>query len=172
NPLFDLFEAVSSGRTRLGVVTGGEAKYRELRAKILGVAVSNTEQGEDTPPPDVHHPTPDPFATAAEAQAGIMMPVELFAVIESALRHHRGLGVEEHRDHIAALYHEFSRIAADNPHAWSREVVPAADIRNPSERNALLAFPYTKRHNSQRNVNQAVAIMVCTAATARELGID
>ncbi|TNF35909.1 MAG: hypothetical protein EP312_02630 [Gammaproteobacteria bacterium] len=172
NPLFDLFEAVASGKTRLGVVTGGEAKYRELRAKIEGVTVSNTEQGEDTPAPDIYHPTPDPFATPAEAQAGVFMPVELFAVMESAWRHHQGLSIEAHRDKVAALYHEFSKVAAKNPHAWSQEVVPAEEIRNPVGKNAMLAFPYTKKHNSQWNVNQAVAIMVCTVATARELGID
>src|SRR5690606_12058892 len=73
---------------------------------------------------------------------------------------------------IASLYSDFSKIAAKNPHAWSQDVIPAEEIRNPVGKNAMLAFPYTKKHNSQWNVNQAVAIMVCTVATARELGID
>jgi acetyl-CoA C-acetyltransferase len=63
NPLFDLLEAIKSGKQSMGVVTGGEAKFRELRAKITGVAVSNTVQGDDTPVPDIYYPTPDPFAT-------------------------------------------------------------------------------------------------------------
>ncbi len=171
-PLFDLFAAIQSGDCSIGVVTGGEAKFRELRARITGVPVSNTVQPENTPPPDVYHPTPDPFTTEAETRAGLMMPVELFAVIESALRHQQGLGIEEHRDRIAELYSQFSAIAANNPHAWSREVVPAAQIRNPGGRNSMLAFPYTKKHNSQWNVNQAVAILVCSAAKARQLGLD
>jgi acetyl-CoA C-acetyltransferase len=172
NPLFDVFEAITSGKQQMGVVTGGEAKFRELRAKITGVAVSNTVQGDDTPAPDVYHPTPDPFATEAESTAGIFMPVELFAIIESALRYHKGLGVEEHRDTVAQLYSGFSEIAAKNPHAWSREVVSANDIRNAVGKNAMLAFPYTKKHNSQWNVNQAVAIIVCSARKAQELGLD
>src|SRR5262249_36633179 len=40
-----------------------------------------------------------------------------------------------------------------------------------SPRNAMLAFPYTKRHSSQWNVNQAVAILVCSAARATQLGL-
>lgn len=171
-PLFNLFDAIAAGEQQIGVVTGGEAKYRELRAKIAGVAVSNTAQGDDTPPPDVYHPTPDPFATDVEAQAGIMMPVELFAVIESAIRHSRGLTPDQHRDEIAALYSSFSEIAANNPHAWSRDIVPADEIRNAGGKNAMLAFPYTKKHNSQWNVNQAVAIIVCSYGKARELGLD
>ena len=35
----------------------------------------------------------------------------------------------------------------------------------------MLAFPYTKRHSSQWNVNQAVAILVCSAARAGQLGL-
>ena len=129
-PLFNLFEAIRNGEQQLGVVTGGEAKYRELRAKIAGVPLSNTQQGDDTPAPDVYHPTPDPFATDVEATAGIFMPVELFAVIESAIRHAQGLSPAQHRDKIAALYSQFSEIASRNPHAWSRDVVPADEIRN------------------------------------------
>ncbi len=172
NPLFDLFDAITAGETSIGVVTGGEAKFRELRAKITGVEVSNTEQPEGTPEPDVYHPTPDPFATKIESDAGIFMPGELFAVIESSLRAKKGLGVEEHRDHIANLYSGFSEIASKNPHAWSQEVIPAEDIRNPVGKNAMLNFPYTKKHNAQWNVNQSVAIMVCSHAKAEELGLD
>jgi len=36
----------------------------------------------------------------------------------------------------------------------------------------MLAFPYTKRHSSQWNVNQAVAILVCSAARAAQLGLE
>ena len=36
----------------------------------------------------------------------------------------------------------------------------------------MLAFPYTKKHNSQWNVNQAVAIIVCSYAKAKEMKLD
>ncbi len=172
NPLFDLLEAIKAGKQSIGVVTGGEAKFRELRAKITGVAVSNTVQGDDTPAPDIYYPTPDPFATQVESDSGIFMPGELFAVIESALRHHQGLGVEEHRDMLGELYHNFSEIASKNPHAWSQEVVPAEEIRNAVGKNTMLNFPYTKKHNSQWNVNQAVAIIVSSYEKAKALGLD
>jgi acetyl-CoA C-acetyltransferase len=172
SPLFELCAAIREGEQQLGVVTGGEAKFRELRAKITGQTVANTREAADTPPPDVFHSVPDPFSSDVETRAGIMLPVEYFAVIESALRHAEGLGIEEHRDRIAALYGEFSRVAARNPHAWSREEVPAAAIRNASASNAMIAFPYTKRVTSQWNVNQAAAVLVCSVAKARALGLD
>ena len=171
-PLFELCQAIACSEQQLGVVTGGEAKFRELRSTITGQSISNTRQPADTPVPDIHHTSSDPFASELEAQAGIFMPVELFAIIESALRFHKGLGIEAHRDSIAKLYSGFSDIAADNPHAWKQESVSAEAIRNPGGKNAMLAFPYTKRHNTQWNVNQAVAIIVCSVAKAEELGLD
>jgi acetyl-CoA C-acetyltransferase len=169
--LSDLCRAIAAGRQHVGVITGGEAKFRELRAAITARPVASTEQPEDTPPPDVHHTSSDPWVSDLETRAGLAGPVELFAMMESALRHADGLEVEGHRDRIAELYSRFSEVAAGNPHAWRRETVSSREIRDPSPRNAMLAFPYTKRHCSQWNVNQAVAILVCSAARARELGL-
>jgi len=169
--LSDLCRAIAAGEQHLGVITGGEAKFRELRAGITGRPVANTEQPEGTPPPDVHHTSSDPWASDLEARAGLSSPVELFAIIESALRCQQGVDVEEHRDRIAQLYSRFSEVAARNPHAWRREPVSPRAIRDPSPRNAMLAFPYTKRHSSQWNVNQAVAIFVCSVARAARLGL-
>jgi acetyl-CoA C-acetyltransferase len=170
--LFDLCNAIAEGTQDIGVVVGGEAKYRELRAKIAGQQITNTVQGDETPAPDEYKGIPDPFATEAEASAGIFMPVELFSVIESAIRASQGLSHEAHRDALGKLYAQFSRVAANNPRAWVRDVASAADIRNATDKNAMLAYPYTKKFNSQWNVNQAAAIIVCSAGKARQLGLD
>jgi acetyl-CoA C-acetyltransferase len=169
--LSDLCRAIAAGEQHVGVVTGGEAKFRDLRAAITGRSVSSTDQSEDTPPPDVHHTSSDPWASDLESRAGLAGPVELFAIMESALRHEQGLAVEAHRDRIAQLYSRFSEVAAANPHAWRREALVPQAIRDPSPKNAMLAFPYTKRHSSQWNVNQAVAIIVSSAARATQLGL-
>ena len=170
--LSDLCRAIAAGEQHLGVVTGGEAQFRELRSMITQRPVSDTQQPEDTAPPDVHHTSQDPFCSDLEAQRGLHLPVEFFAIIESALRYDQGLGIEEHRDRIARLYSSFSEIAAANPHAWRREPMSAEEIRNATPKNAMLAFPYTKRHCTQWNVNRAVAIIVCSAGKAQQLGLD
>jgi acetyl-CoA C-acetyltransferase len=167
----DLCRAIVAGEQQVGVVVGGEAKFRDLRAAILGRPVAVTEQPEGTPPPHVHLTSSDPWASILESRAGLATPVELFSIIESALRHADGVGVETHRDRVARLYSRFSEVAAANPRAWRRDALAAADIRDASPRNAMLAFPYTKRHSSQWNVNQAVAILVCSAARATALGL-
>lgn len=171
-PFDDLCRAIAGGRQELGVVTGGEAQYRALRAMSARQPAPETEQPEDTPPPDLHLKSPDLFCSDLEGQRGLSTPVELFAVIESALRHAQGLDLDAHRDRIADLYSGFSAVAAENPHAWRREIVPPEQIRDPIGRNAMLAFPYTKRHCTQWNVNRGVAILVASAAKAERLGLD
>jgi acetyl-CoA C-acetyltransferase len=168
----ELCRAIAAGEQEIGIVTGGEAQFRELRSMITGQPVADTEEPEDAAAPDVHLTSPDPFCADLEGQRGIQSPIEYFAIIESALRHHQGLGVEEHRDRLAALYAGFSRVAAENPHAWRREPLGAEEIRDAAPGNAMLAFPYTKRHCSAWNVNQAVALVVCSEAKAERLGLD
>ncbi len=170
--LSDLCRAIAAGEQQVGVVTGGEAQFRELRSMITRQPVADTAQAEDTPAPDVHHTSPDPFCSDLESRRGLHLPAEFFAMIESALRYEQGLGIEEHRDRLANLYSSFSEVAAANPHAWRREPMRAEEIRNPAAKNAMLAFPYTKRHCSQWNVNRAVAIIVCSARKAEEWGLN
>jgi acetyl-CoA C-acetyltransferase len=169
-PFDDLCRSIAAGEQEIGLVAGGEAKYRALRSTITQTPVADTEQ-DDSTQPDVRHTSPDPVCSDLEGARGLQSPTALFAVIESALRHQQGLSVEEHRDALARLYSDLSKVAASNPHAWSREVVPASDIRDASARNAMQAFPYTARHCSQWNVNQAVAIVVCSARKAEQLAL-
>jgi acetyl-CoA C-acetyltransferase len=76
------------------------------------------------------------------------MPVGYYAMIESAWRAARGWSVDEHRDRMAAMYSRFSEIAQQNPHAWKRARVAPDTIRNAAAGNPMLAFPYTKLHNT------------------------
>lgn len=170
--LSELCRAIAAGEQQLGVITAGEAQYRALRSMSTQQPAPETEQSEETPPPDVFLASRDPFCSDLEGQRGLNMPVELFAIIESSLRHAQGLDIETHRDRLAQLYSGFSEIAAANPHAWRREPMPADEIRNATGKNAMLAFPYTKRHCTQWNVNHGVAIIVCALGKAEQLGLD
>jgi acetyl-CoA C-acetyltransferase len=170
--LSDLCESIAAGKQQLGVVTGGEAKFRELRSTITQQPVSETYQGDGTPLPDLRLTSLDPFCSDLESRRGFSSATDMFAVVESALRHAEGLGIEEHRDRVARLYSSFSEVAAGNPHAWKQEPLAPEAIRDPSAKNAMQAFPYTKLHCSQWNVNQGVAILVCSAGKAREMGLD
>jgi acetyl-CoA C-acetyltransferase len=163
-------QQISDGAASVVLVTGAESKYRSLRAKIAGGAAFETVQ-EAIEPDITLEPTAELWSEV-ESATGLGMPVGYYAIIDSAIRYKRGQSVDQHRDEMARMYARFSDVAADNPDAWSDEPVQAAFIREHSKANRMLAFPYTKLHNSQWNVDQAAGLIFCSAKVATELGID
>lgn len=159
---------IAERRADVCVVVGGEAKYRSLRAKITGgEAPLRKAPGV---PDEVLRPGAD-IIHPLEIRSGLGFPVKQFAMVENALRIAEGQEIGAHRDEVAALWAGMSEVAAKNPDAWNGEAVSPAAIRNASVRNRMLAFPYTKLHNSQWNVDQAAALIFCAAETAQALGI-
>ena len=161
--------AIASGERDIVLVTGAEAKYRNLRGRIAGVEASET--GQDGVEPDIALRPDAELFSPLEQEAGLVMPVGLYAIMDSALRCAQGLGVDRHRDQMADMYMRFSQIASANEDAWAREPATAAFIREPSTRNRMLAFPYTKLHNSHWNVDQGAGLILCSVGVAEELGI-
>jgi acetyl-CoA C-acetyltransferase len=164
--LSDACRAIAAGEEAIALVTGGEAKYRELRGRIAGAPVSETPQTDAVP--DAKLAPAEPIFHDLEGERGLMLPVRAFAVMDSALRFSEGVGVEDHRDEIARLWSDCSKIAAANPHAWKRTPVSFEEIRTVSSKNRMLAFPYARLHNSDWNVDQAAGLVLCSVAKARE----
>lgn len=165
----DACRRIAEGEVDVALVIGAEARYRALRARILGVGAPESPLGGE---PDELWEFSGTLVLESEVRGGLgPMPVGYYAIIESALRAAEGLTVDAHRDRLAALYSRFSEIATDNPHAWKRDAVPADFIRDASEKNPMLAFPYTKLHNSSWNVDQATALLLCSAEAAERAGV-
>jgi acetyl-CoA C-acetyltransferase len=161
---------IMAGEAKVVLVTGGEARYRALCAGKAGVETIETSQPEIEP--DVTLRPQDEMWSSVETDSGLGMPVGYYAILDSALRYKQGLSLAQHRDQMAEMYSRLSAIAADNPDAWSDQAVSALQIREHSAANRMLAFPYTKLHNSQWNVDQAAGLILCSAGVAEELGID
>ncbi len=162
-------QRIQSGESQVVFVTGGEARYRAQCASRADVEATEVEQ-LNAQPDEVLLPE-DELWSEVEAASGLGMPVGYYAIMDSALRHKQGLSVAEHRDEMAQMYAQFSEIAADNPEAWSDTPVTSSHIREHSAKNRMLAFPYTKLHNSQWTVDQAAGLILCSVQTAQQLGI-
>ncbi len=162
-------QRILDGEAQVVLVTGGEARYRELCAGKAGTTARETSQVDVQP--DITLQPEDEMWSQLESDSGLGMPVGYYAIMDSALRYKQGLTVDQHRDQMADMYAGLSEIAAGNPDAWSDGAVSAAHIREHSAANRMLAFPYTKLHNSQWNVDQAAGLILCCAGLAQELGI-
>jgi len=129
---------IARGEHQMAVVAGGEAKYRDLRAFLGGIEVSET--ANDAVPDVTMEPDAKLYHDLEVAALG-HTPVGYYAIIENSFRAARAWSVEEHRDRLAQLYSRFSEIAAQNPHAWKRQYIAPEAIRNASSDNNMLAFP-------------------------------
>jgi acetyl-CoA C-acetyltransferase len=161
--------AIAAGEADVVLVAGGEARYRAQRAQLEGVPLRDTEQRADCEPDRVHRPHAD-VLPPIEVERGLQMPVSQYAVIENALRAATGQSLDEHRREVDALWAGTSAAAVANPSAWSRELRSPASLAV-GPKNRMLAFPYTKLHNSQWNVDQAAGLVLCAEEVAERFGV-
>jgi acetyl-CoA C-acetyltransferase len=157
--------AIANGDLDVAIVVGGEAKFRDLRSRITGTAVTDTAQADDVSA-DEHIVPADEIIPAAERAAGFMSAPLMYSALETALRTSLGETVAENARATAKLWSGFSRVAAANPDAWRRDPVTPEFLEHPSAQNPMLAAPYTKWHCSQWNVDQAAGFVLCSTEAA------
>ena len=107
----------------------------------------------------------------AEERIGLLLPSHVYPMFEQALRIANNESSDEHRKRIGELWARFSAVAADNPHAWSREALPAEQIWQPGPDNRMISWPYPKLMNSNNMVDQAAVVVLCSAEKAAYLQI-
>ncbi|WP_299323019.1 acetyl-CoA acetyltransferase [Parasphingopyxis sp.] len=102
---------------------------------------------------------------------GLVTPISLYALFENARRAERGMGLDAYRQEIGELFAPFSQVAARNPYAAAPVARTAEELATVTERNRIVAEPYTRMTVARDQVNQAAAILIASAARARELGV-
>lgn len=162
-------EALSGGLSDVAVVVGGEARRweRDQGGGRTGVGLPETTGA----PADVVHRRTGPLLEPIEVAHRLWEPVQQYAMIDNALRAHEHQTVDEQRADVASLWEGFNRVARDNPSAAFPAPMDAGQIATPSAGNRPMAFPYNKWHASQWTVNQAAALLLCTAEMAGRFGV-
>jgi acetyl-CoA C-acetyltransferase len=107
----------------------------------------------------------------AEKAVGLIAPLHVYALLETAVRAGRGVDRAEHLKDIAALWSRFSSVAAQNPFAWHPRSHTPDEIAGALEGNRLVSEPYTKLLTANIQVDQAAALILCSARAAQEAGV-
>jgi acetyl-CoA C-acetyltransferase len=162
-------QLIADGQLDVALVVGGEAKYRDLRAAITGTTLERPTRDEE-PPDEVLAPH-GRIISPGEIEAGLVNAPSQYALIENARRHADGQSLAEHAATVAELWARFNAVARRNAEAWNPAPMTADEIRTPGPANRPIAFPYNKWHNSQWNVDQAAAVIVCAAEVAEAHGV-
>ncbi len=150
------------------ILTGAECGYSFLKARKVGVKL-DWQSAAGTP--DRLIGEDKPMQHEAERIAGLGKPIQMYPMFENALRFARGESVDAHITRVSELWARFAAVAAGNPNAWIRDGLTAEAIRTPSRSNRPVSFPYPKLMNSNNNVDQAAALILCSTDAARRLGI-
>lgn len=161
---------IQAGRSDVVLVAGAETWRTRTRLRASGAKPDWTSQAESVPMADgVDDGVP--MAGPAEIRIHLDRPAYVYPMFEQALRIAAGETPEEHRRRIGELWSQFSGVAAKNPHAWSREPLAPHQIWQPSPRNRMISWPYTKLMNSNNMVDQGAALVLTSAAKAVYLQI-
>jgi acetyl-CoA C-acetyltransferase len=161
---------IAAGELDLAILTGAEAWRTRMRARRAGAELVWSKLPEDAQPTVTLGEDLD-MAMPAERDRGIVMPVQVYPMFETALRAAAGRSPEEHLVQVSELWARFSGVAAANPFAWTREPLTAEAIRTPSAGNRMIGLPYTKVMNSNNDVDQGAALVLCSAERATALGV-
>ncbi|MEM8697170.1 MAG: acetyl-CoA acetyltransferase [Pseudomonadota bacterium] len=102
---------------------------------------------------------------------GLVTPISLYALFENARRAERGMGLDAYRREIGELFAPFSHVAAGNPYAAAPVARTAEELAVVTERNRIVAEPYTRMTVARDQVNQAAAILIASVGQARALGV-
>jgi len=164
---------ILAGELDAVLCVGGEAFRTRMRARRHDVHLEWPKVSADVlerEPPEIWGKDLT-MNSPHESDLGLVMPVQVYPMFETAIRAARGVSPEEHLADVAAMWSRFSAVAADNPHAWIRHAMTAEEITTPTERNRMVGYPYTKVMNSNNDVDMAAAVIVCSAQRANDLGV-
>ncbi|MEY2431853.1 MAG: acetyl-CoA C-acetyltransferase [Acidimicrobiaceae bacterium] len=161
---------IAAGRNDVVLVAGAEAWRTRMAFRATGDRPEWTVQDESVPEAQL---IGDEFTMThpAEMSRGIIMPVQVYPMFEQALRAAAGRSIEEHLVRISELWSRFSAVAAKNPNAWSQRAYTPEEIRTPGPDNRWIGFPYPKLMNSNNNVEQGAALIMCSVEAAERAGV-
>lgn len=161
---------IQAGELDAAVLCGAEALRTVTAAMKRGEQPGWPAPDPQRAPGEVLEPD-RPANTDEETAVGLLAPIMAYPLIEQAIRADAGRTPEEQLALISRLWSRFSDVAAASDAAWSHATHTAEEIGTPTAANRQVTLPYTKLLNSIIQVDQAAAAVVCSAGTARALGI-
>jgi acetyl-CoA C-acetyltransferase len=161
---------IQAGDVDVVLIGGAESWRTRNRLRARGERSPWSTQPDDVRPTYVFG-APLDMVSEQEQRLGFEDPVQAYPMFEQALRAHTGRSLAEQTDVAARLWARFSRVAAANPYAAIPRECSAAEIATPGPSNRMIGLPYPKLMNSNSNVDQASALLLCSAERAEALGV-
>ncbi len=160
---------IAAGTIDVAILAGAEAFRTFMKARREGVTLDWPKADDDDLPVRIGEELD--MTSPAERDRGIVMPVQIYPMFETALRAAAGRTVDEHQAYLGTLWSDLSHVAAGNPNAWIREPKSPEEITTIGPKNRMIGFPYPKLMNSNSDVDMGASIIMCSVEAAQRMGI-
>ncbi len=166
--------AIANGEAKAVLIAGAEAQRSKRVLREQGLLSKDRPRGEHRlqRPPDPLVGDDRPGVGPAELAAGLVAPVHLYALFESAIAQRAGRTFAEHRLALGEIMSPFTEVAANHPYAWFPQALSPSDISEVTPDNRLVSEPYPKRMCAVMQVDQAACAVVTSLETARAAGLS
>jgi len=164
----EVADRILAGEVRVAMLAGANALDSLMAARKQNSWLDWAKGGEGEPE---HIGSTKPGTDEREKLYGISAPVNIYPIIENALRARRGLGIDEHQAALGRMMGRFTEQAAANPYAWFPVARSGEELVRTSDANRMIAFPYTKYLNAVLFTDQAAGVLIASKQAADELGV-
>lgn len=165
----ELAQDIAAGRSHMAAIVGAEAISTVLTLSKRGEKPDWSEEiGGQLDNRDVSLRTQ--FDQSLRLH-GVIDLIPLYAIFENRRRADLGLSLDEYRHTLGDLFSPMSKVAAGNPYAAAPKAYTAEELATVTARNRIVAEPYPRLTVARDQVNQGAAIIIASAAKARELGV-
>jgi acetyl-CoA C-acetyltransferase len=165
----EMSHAIASGEIDMALLCGSEAisTVRHLQTRGESRDWSETVDGDL----EDRGYGMDSLRTPELAKHGARTAINLYAFCENARRGRLGLNRDDYRHEMAKLFAPFTQVAAQNPHAMSRDVQSVDDLATITASNRLTSDPFPRRMVARDQANQGAALLLTSVGKARALGV-
>jgi acetyl-CoA C-acetyltransferase len=163
-------ERIASGSLRVALVVGSEAISTSKHLMAHNLAADWAESIDA--PVDDRGLGLEELSTSYTRQHGLVQASTSYAVFEHARRARLAMSRQDYAREMGRLFAPFSAVAAKNPYSTAPVAYTPEALTAVSERNRMIADPYTRLLVARDQVNQAAAVLIASSEAAQELGVD
>jgi len=164
-----LADSIAAGHLDTAVLVGGEAAVTRRRLRSIG---RKPVERPEPPRTGTRRWGPElDMGGDTAVKRGASLPVNTYAILDSAIRAHRAESGLEGRQRAAAMWERYAAVAAGNPHASDRSAPDAAHIMETRTDNRMVSWPYTKAMCANNIVDLAGALIFTSTAVADRFGV-
>jgi len=160
---------ITAGAASCVVICAAETMKTRRRDRAAGRTTAYLPERENAAPQQFFGKDVD-FTTDVE-RAAVAGPPSFYAMAETANRLRRQESRADHMARVSALWSKASQVASQNPHAVLQDARTAIEIATVDAGNRMIAYPYPKLMTANVNVDQAAAVIVCSAEVAAAAGV-